>query len=74
MVRDPVCGISLEIGHALRVVYHDKAYYFCSHDCKVNFEDRPDEYVQPAHHMLGTIVTYPLEVLAKAIQSAEAEH
>jgi YHS domain-containing protein len=74
MERDPVCGISLEAGHALRMNYHGKAYYFCSHDCRVNFEDRPDEYAHPAHHLLGTIVTYPLEVLAKAIQANETAH
>ena len=71
MVRDPVCGISLEIGHALRVNYHGKPYHFCSHDCKINFEDRPDEYVQPTQHIIGNIITYPLEVLVKAIQASE---
>jgi YHS domain-containing protein len=74
MVRDLVCGISLDIGHALRVNYHGRPYYFCSHDCKVNFEDRPDEYAHPhAHHAIGDIITYPIEVLVTAIRTSESD-
>ena len=71
MVRDLVCGEFLEASHALRVNYHGKPYYFCSHDCRVNFEDRPDEYAQPVHHLLEGIVTYPFEVLVSAIRAKD---
>jgi YHS domain-containing protein len=71
MVRDPVCGIALDINNSLRVVYHGKVYHFCSHDCRVNFEDRPDEYVQPTHHLLNDILFSPFEVLVTAIQADE---
>ena len=75
MVRDPVCGVALEVGKAVRVDYHGKAYYFCSHDCRVNFEDRPDEYVpEPSHHLLDDIVLHPFEILGKAIQANETNH
>ena len=71
MVRDPVCGILLDVSHSLRVVYHGNVYHFCSHDCRVNFEDRPDEYVQPTHHLLNDILFSPFEVLVTAIQAGE---
>ena len=71
MVRDPVCGIPLDVSHSLRVVYHGKVYHFCSHDCRVNFEDRPEEYVQSTHHLLNDILFSPFEVLVTAIQAGE---
>ncbi len=72
MVRDPVCGAPLDAVHAVSLTYHGQPYYFCSHDCRVNFEDRPDEYVQaPAHHILGDIALRPFEVLVTAIRADE---
>jgi YHS domain-containing protein len=73
MVRDPVCGISLDVNHSLRVSYHGKLYHFCSHDCRVNFEDRPDEYAHPTQHLLGDILSSPLEVLVTAIHADETD-
>jgi Cu+-exporting ATPase len=73
MVRDPVCGMSLEADQALHLDYRGKLYHFCSHDCKINFEDRPDEYVHPTHHLLGTIITSPLEVLTTALRAGETQ-
>jgi YHS domain-containing protein len=72
MIRDLVCGVSIEADHALRVNYHGKPYYFCSHDCKVNFEDRPDEYLHlPTHHAIRDMINYPLEVLVTALRADE---
>lgn len=71
MVRDPICGIPLDVNHSLRVIYHGKVYHFCSHDCRVNFEDRPDEYVKPTHHLLNDILFSPFDTLVTAIQADE---
>jgi YHS domain-containing protein len=71
MVRDPICGISLDENHSIRVIYHGKLYHFCSHDCKVNFEDRPDEYAQPTHRPLRDMLSAPLNVLVTAIHAGE---
>jgi YHS domain-containing protein len=68
MVRDPVCGVALEVGKAVRVDYHGNAYYFCSHDCRINFEDRPDEYahVYPKQRLDETIMA-PLKPLLASL-------
>jgi YHS domain-containing protein len=54
---------------ALRLEYHGKTYYFCSHLCKREFEDRPDEY---AHHSSSTVVDglifEPVKILKIALQ------
>jgi YHS domain-containing protein len=71
MVRDPICGIALEVGQAVHADYHGRPYYFCSHDCRVNFEDRPNEYVQPMQIPLVDIITDPLRVLVNAIRAGE---
>ena len=74
MVRDLVCGMFLDPAHALRLEYHGLPYYFCSHDCRVTFEDRPDEYIQPTQIPLVDIITDPLKVLVNAIHAGETTH
>jgi len=46
MKRDPVCGTYVFPAQAVRLDYHGRTYYFCSRDCKHDFEDRPDEYAK----------------------------
>jgi YHS domain-containing protein len=47
MERDPVCGVPLASGQALRLDYHGMTYYFCSWHCKHEFEECPEAYVNP---------------------------
>jgi YHS domain-containing protein len=72
MKRDPVCGIHIHPADALRLEYHGRTYYFCSHPCKRQFEDRPDEY---AEHLSSTalhgLMIQPIQVLATAMQEGE---
>jgi hypothetical protein len=45
MVRDPVCGMSVDPATAEhRSSHHGETYYFCSADCKHAFEADPDRY------------------------------
>jgi YHS domain-containing protein len=75
MVRDPVCGMFLDPAHALRVEYHNQPYYFCSHDCKLNFDDRPDEYAKPyATTVVVHSITSPSEILVSALREGAADH
>jgi YHS domain-containing protein len=75
MVRDPVCGMLLDPAYALRLEYHNLPYYFCTHDCKLNFEDRPDEYAKPnATTVVGHSITHPSEVVASAIRGGATDH
>jgi Cu+-exporting ATPase len=75
MVRDPICGLILDPAHALRLEYHGLSYYFCSHDCKLNFEDRPEEYAKPCATTIGRpSITHPSEILAIAIREGATDH
>lgn len=45
LVRDPVCGMSLEEAGAVTLLFSDKRYYFCSQGCMREFEQAPESYV-----------------------------
>lgn len=45
-VKDPVCGMTVEESEAPFQLEHEgKIYYFCSKDCKEEFEANPEDYV-----------------------------
>jgi YHS domain-containing protein len=72
MKRDPVCGMRIDPADGLRLEYHGKTYYFCSHLCKHEFEDRPDEYAKhPSPTVLSGAIYEPIQILATAIQDGE---
>lgn len=68
MVKDPVCGMSVDPTTAeLHADLQGKAYYFCSETCHVKFEANPAAYVAeavvvaaPAPQAEGTIYTCPM--------------
>ncbi len=44
-VKDPVCGMMIEKQDAVATAdYKGKTYYFCSQDCKTEFEAAPEDY------------------------------
>lgn len=44
-VKDPVCGMEIEEGDAVGSAEHEgKTFFFCSNDCKEEFEADPDAY------------------------------
>ena len=46
MAKDPVCGMNVDEKKAAGTVSHKgKAYYFCSANCKAQFEKNPETYV-----------------------------
>jgi len=42
---DPVCGMNIEIGKAIKTEYNGEVYYFCCPRCQQTFESRPKEYL-----------------------------
>lgn len=45
-VTDPVCGMKLEAEDAVATAEHaGDTYYFCSQECKTEFEESPEDYV-----------------------------
>ncbi len=44
-VKDPVCGMTIEEDHAVGTSeYNGTTYYFCSKDCKEEFDENPEDY------------------------------
>lgn len=51
MVIDPVCGTEIEeidVPESLRWQFKDQTYYFCSHECKSEFEQNRKRFAQAA--------------------------
>jgi Cu+-exporting ATPase len=47
MAKDPVCGMEVKENEAAGVsTYKDKAYYFCSTNCKEKFDEAPEAYIK----------------------------
>ncbi len=45
-MKDPVCGMGVDPKHATDVSkFKGKAYYFCSSNCKQEFENDPKKFV-----------------------------
>ncbi|MFB3918270.1 MAG: YHS domain-containing protein [Terriglobales bacterium] len=46
MTHDPVCGMELdEKRPAAETEYNGRTYYFCSENCKEEFQDDPESYI-----------------------------
>jgi YHS domain-containing protein len=51
MVRDPVCGMEIDeinVPESLQVEEQGKLYYFCSPECKLEFEQNRGGFVNVA--------------------------
>jgi YHS domain-containing protein len=46
MAIDPVCGMQVnENNRELQTQFAGKKYFFCSEECRKEFESEPDEYI-----------------------------
>lgn len=49
MAIDPVCGMDVnENNPPAKAEYNDVTYYFCSDNCRDEFEEDPEEYISSA--------------------------
>jgi YHS domain-containing protein len=49
MTTDPVCGMKVdEKRPEFQTQFAGKKYFFCSDECRKEFEEQPDEYVETA--------------------------
>jgi YHS domain-containing protein len=50
---DPVCGMTVDQDHArgagLTSEHEGKTYFFCGRGCKLDFEEDPAKYLDPAY-------------------------
>lgn len=55
MAIDPVCGMEVDDRSAKeRVTHEGTTYYFCSEDCKDEFQAAPEDYIGGEEEMTGT--------------------
>ena len=55
MAIDPVCGMEVdELTAKNKVLHEGTTYYFCSKDCKDEFEASPEDYIGGEEEMTGT--------------------
>jgi YHS domain-containing protein len=63
---DPVCGMEVPTGQAVgESEYKGHAYYFCSEDCREQFESDPGKFVSEAE---------PLSSVSSADRSPKQEN
>ncbi len=47
MAKDPVCGMEVDTNKAnFQTTYQGKTYYFCSAECKRDFDKDPKKYAK----------------------------
>jgi YHS domain-containing protein len=47
MVKDPVCGMQVEERQAKANAQHQgRTFYFCSNECRQQFQQEPDRYAR----------------------------
>ncbi len=50
MAKDPVCGMDVGTENAQHTSeYQGTQYYFCSRGCKLDFDEDPERYLDPAY-------------------------
>ena len=48
MVRDPVCGMDIDeinVPESLQAEQANSMYYFCSPECKLEFDQDPEKFI-----------------------------
>jgi YHS domain-containing protein len=49
MTKDPVCGMNIDEKAAeFQTQVAGKKYFFCSEECKKEFQENPEDYVETA--------------------------
>ena len=71
LATDPVCGMNVEIGKAIKTEYRGETYYFCCPHCQQAFESRPQEYLgtysKNIAHRLKHVFKYAFVDMVKEI-------
>jgi P-type Cu+ transporter len=48
MVTDPVCGTGIDGSYVVdQMEFDGHTYYFCSEECRQEFEENPQRYATP---------------------------
>lgn len=52
MPIDPVCGVQVDADEAVVTTYESQPYYFCSDDCRQEFLEAPEDYINEGAELL----------------------
>ena len=47
-VRDPVCGMGVEVDRGVAVVHEGRTFHFCSRGCSLEFQASPARFLAGA--------------------------
>jgi YHS domain-containing protein len=48
IAKDLVCGMEVDKGNPPFITQHEEqAYYFCSYECRMEFQRNPEQYIKP---------------------------
>jgi YHS domain-containing protein len=50
---DPVCGMTVDVQNAIQSTYLGESYYFCSEDCKTEWDASPQEFLSHEEDVHG---------------------
>jgi len=53
VVRDPVCGMSVDTEKGLKTEYQGNSYYFCGPHCQATFGKEPEKYIAVCGYVKG---------------------
>ena len=54
MAIDPVCGMQVDTERAQFKAEHDgRTYHFCSRGCMLDFQEDPEQYLDPEYAPAG---------------------
>jgi len=71
-VTDPVCGMQVDsVTAAASAVHAGRSYYFCSSQCRENFENNPQQYLQadkPEQPSTGGVILYTCPMHPEVVQ------
>ena len=58
MVRDPVCGMDIDeinVPESLQAEQEDSMFYFCSPECKIEFDKDPRRFIRTGDARIGDL-------------------
>ena len=59
MTADPVCGKEVDTGNAISEIFEGHEYFFCSPQCREEFNQHPDRY---AGEGMRAGIQYPMGI------------
>jgi len=57
ILKDPICGMTVDVSNGLKTDYNGRYYYFCSQHCLDTFRKEPERYTSSGNNsLMGRII------------------